>query len=429
MFLDRKETGKKKNSDLAVIGYDLGKKEAQISYYLPGRDKPETISVMTGEEQFSIPAALCRRKDKDTWAYGKEAVECSRKGNGILLDHLLENALEAKSVKIDGMEYDSVTLLSIFIKRSLSLLSMMVTPDRIGAYMFSLDTTDKRSIEVLSRAAALLDFKDVPVWFQNRAESFYYYNMNQPQELMEHEVLVFDFTGENLKSLRFSTNRRTTPVAAFVEEESHPQVNKEGLLYPKEADRAFAKTVSELCGKRVVDTVYLIGDGFAEEWYQDALKVLCRNRRVFLGNNLYSKGACYAAKERLTPGKISKEYVFLGNDMIKANVGMYTLNQGTEGYFPLLDAGGKWYEAGKSCDFLLEESNSFTLRLMPLNSREAKEVIVTLDGLPARPSRASRIHMEISMADAQTVRLTMEDMGFGEFFPATHKVWEETFPV
>jgi len=70
----------------------------------------------------------------------------------------------------------------------------------------------------------------------------------------------------------------------------------------------------------------------------------------------------------------------------------------------------------RNANFLLEEKNTFTLRITPLNGKEVREVLVTLTGLPARPPRTTRIHMKVDMVDMQTVRISMEDLGFGEFF-------------
>lgn len=229
-------------------------------------------------------------------------------------------------------------------------------------------------------------------------------------------------------------------MAAFVEEASFPHVRR-----PEDAgsgeedgrrrerleklDRYFADAVGQLVKDRTVSTVYLIGEGFQGEWYQESLKLLCQGRRVFLGNNLYSKGACYAAKERLSGSRLSADYAFLGRDMIRANVGMHVLRRGQDAYLALLDAGTNWYEAKKECEFLLEEENSFSLRITPLNGKEVREVLVSLNGLAKRPPRMTRIRMRVDMTDVSTVRINMEDLGFGEFYPATHQFWEETFSL
>ena len=78
---------------------------------------------------------------------------------------------------------------------------------------------------------------------------------------------------------------------------------------------------------------------------------------------------------------------------------------------------------------MLEEENGFTLRITPLNGKEVREVVVTLKGLAKRPPRMTRIRMRMDMTDVETVRISMEDLGFGEFYPATHQFWEETFSL
>ena len=103
--------------------------------------------------------------------------------------------------------------------------------------------------------------------------------------------------------------------------------------------------------------------------------------------------------------------------MLKANISLYVEKRGQDSCQPLLDAGTNWYDAKAEIDFLLEEENRFSLRITPLNGGEIRDVEIALTGLPQRPARTTRIHLQIDMADLTTLRLNMEDLGFGEFFP------------
>ncbi len=437
MFLERKENEGKRNISGAVAGYDLSQDRAQISYCLPGQDKPETVSQTAGEEAFLIPAVLAKRGDRDLWLYGTQALECAEKGEAVLVENLLSLAEKGEAVEVAGEEFDPVALLSLFLKRTLSLLTPIFPPDRLQALVFTVEEVTKPVLEALTGAAALLELQAAQIFIIGRAESFFYYNISQPEDLWRREVLLCDFTGPRLRTFLFSANRHTMPVASFVEETDREKVERivrtgdedqdrrSGMLL----DRYFSEAAKETLTGRTVDTIYLIGEGFEGEWYQESLKILCEGRRVFLGNNLYSKGACYAARERLSPGGVSRGYAFLGKDMLKANLGMHVAYRGSDTYLALLDAGVNWYDAVGERDFLLEEKNTFSLRITPLNGKEVREVLVTLDGLPVRPARATRIHLKVDMTDVDTVRISMEDLGFGEFFPATHQFWEESVRI
>jgi hypothetical protein len=55
--------------------------------------------------------------------------------------------------------------------------------------------------------------------------------------------------------------------------------------------------------------------------------------------------------------------------------------------------------------------------------------MMDLPDLPDRPNRATRIRLKLFCSSADVCHVTAEDLGFGGFFPATHKVWEDTIPL
>ena len=77
------------------------------------------------------------------------------------------------------------------------------------------------------------------------------------------------------------------------------------------------------------------------------------------------------------------------------------------------------------CEFYLESGNTLSILVMPLTGRESKEVEIILHDLPKREERATRIRMELAMESEDGVSVTLEDLGFGEIYPATHRIWHE----
>lgn len=423
--------------DKIIVGYDLGNHFSQISYCTYDSDTPETLSVVAGGESYSIPTALLKRQGVSQWFYGREALKYADMEEGFLITDLVELAKKGEPVLVDGEEFDPVALLTLFVKRSLALLSMVSGPDRIDAMMITCENLDGRMAEVLSAVAAGLSLKTRKISFEGHVESFYYYTIHQPPELWNRQVLVCDYNRDMVRTYRLECNRRTTPVVAFVEEGEYPFQQCAGLpletsfkeSFFAQMDERFLAILKEVCEGRAISSAYLIGEGFKEEWMQESLRYLCRGKRVFQGNNLYSKGACYGMKEKLNPSEVGKEHVFLGREKLKANIGMKVLRQGEASYCALLDAGTSWFEAFYSLEFLLEEGNSFSLVITPLNGRNVRYAQITLDGLPVRERAASRLYMEIKMTGENSIRLGIEDLGFGELFPPTHQKWTESFEV
>ena len=64
MFLDKAldEIGRKNK---IVIGLDLTNDYVQISYCRLDQSMPDTVSLVMGEEQYNIPAVLCRKHQQE----------------------------------------------------------------------------------------------------------------------------------------------------------------------------------------------------------------------------------------------------------------------------------------------------------------------------------------------------------------------------
>lgn len=165
--------GKKTKS--FVLGYDLGDEVSQISYLASDADMPETLSVLAGSELYNIPTTLCRRRDVNQWFFGREAERKIQTEDVIPVLHLVEAARKGDKLEIAGMEYDPVALLTLFVKRSLSLLSMEMSMEHIEAVMFTTARLDSRMVEVLSALTDGLDLKTKQVFYQSHEESMYYY--------------------------------------------------------------------------------------------------------------------------------------------------------------------------------------------------------------------------------------------------------------
>lgn len=436
MFFERKEE-EKLHKGSVLVGYDLGDDFSQISYCLFGEETVESVATVVGTKQYNIPTVLWKRKGVNQWFYGKDALKNSA-DDGILIPNLVEAARKGDMLSIEEEEYDPIALLTLFLKRSLTLMSFITPIENIGALMFTVDSLDDRMVEVLAKAAVNLNLKTQKIYFQSHTESFYHFVLHQPEDLWNYQVLACEHNGKRLKTYRFEANKKTTPIVVLIEEQTYPT-----LVLPGEqeeetikqdsyrlADERFLDILQSQCADRIVSCAYLLGDGFRDGWAEDSLRFLCRNRRVFQGNNLFSKGACYGIIEKTEPSEVGKTHIFLGADKLKANIGMYVKRRGKDSYFALLDAGENWFEVRKECDFILSgEENTFCLAITPLNGKNAQKQEIVLEDAPIREGAFGRYQMELRMISAKRAETKITDLGFGEWFPSTRKVWIKQFDV
>ncbi len=403
-------------SEKVIVGYDLGNKYAQISCYVTGSEEEiRTLSSVAGSSVYTIPLALSKRQGVNQWFYGSEAIRYAGEEEGILVENLLKLARDGEPVQIDGALIDPVALLTLFLKRSLGLLSQVTNTERIGALMITCEELDHRMLEVLTAATEGLHLKTDQICFQSHVESFYYYNLYQPEELWQHKTILCEYGDASIRTYCMECNRHTTPVVAYMEEREFP--------FPvPESDEKMQEIAKKLCENQMISSVYLIGEAFSRDWMKESLRYLCKGRRVFQGNNLFSKGACYGMMERLTPGENGKNHVFLGRDKLKSNIGMKVLRQGEESYQTLLDAGINWYEAKNTMEFYLLEGRAVEILITSLTGKGNRIARIVPEELQ---EGIIRLRISVEMRDDTHLKVELEDLGFGTFRAATHHIWKE----
>lgn len=419
-----------------VVGYDLNNEYAQISYYLPKAEDAETLAVVAGTQQYDIPMALYKKKGVNQWLVGKDALRMEKEQEateGYPVEGLLELACRGESIRLGEEEFEPVALLTLFVRRSLALLGIIVPPESIEGLMFTTETLDERTVSVLLQVAANLRLKTDQIFFQSYRESFCEYMLHQPEELWQYEAVLCDYNNKRLRMYTFMCNRKTIPKVVFVDMQEHEEMKRlpesDGVWPAAGLDAKFLEIAKTHCNGRAISSVYLIGSGYRDNWASDSLRYLCQGRRVFQGNNLYGKGACYGMRRRMEAENERKEYVFLGEDKLSANVGMHLLRHGEESYFTIMDAGTNWYEAKKEFELLMEAGDTITILLIPLRGGVRKEVHMKLEGLPEREAWTTRLKIKAGMNSVNQLWMKVTDMGFGEFYPSSGGEWMQQFDI
>ena len=415
-----------------VIGYDLNENISQISFSEIHDGRLKAVGGETGDDRLGIPTVLCKRNGVNQWYFGKEAIKCSQRGDGTLVGKLISFAKAGARLEIEGEAYDPIDLLILFFRRSLNIISSYVNTESVVKLVITVEYLDQKMIDILEKIVASIHVDRERILFQTYDESVYYYTIHQQTEYWKNNVMVFDYSTDYLKTYEFWMNRNTTPVVGFVDYMAYehiklPQFMMEGEVSNEREsrlDELFLQTIRNNFSGRTIGTVYLIGEGFEGSWFEKTKSFLLMGRHVFQGKNLYSKGACYCATDKYAGREINKSHIFLGKDKLKANTGLKMRVGGKEEYVVLVDAGETWYESENVLEFILEEGDSVDIIVTPLDGSRQRIESIKLTGLPNRPSRATRLRLEATFESDTKMNVKVIDLGFGEFFVSSGKVWE-----
>ena len=364
----------------SIIGYELNERYCQISYYHEENQEPQTL---------------------ETIAYSAH--------------NLYMRAIRHESDEI-------VHLLREFIENSLSRF------ESIEQIVFTVPELNVDIVRMLKGIAKRMGIDKDNVYVQDYKESFCNFMIYQPKELWQYEAALFHCDRHEVKAYMLRKLRtgygKGRDAFITVDEVANARMEELAAVYPvlnvdraKEADVQFKQFVQGVFDKKLVSSVFLVGEGFENNWYPQSLKVLCNGRRAFLGNNLYSKGACYAAYKR------SLEYedslIYLDETKMMDQICLRLRMQGVDKWYPIVSWGSRWYESDMQCEILLENTDDIEIHIESLVGAEMRVERVSLEGLPKRKNYTLRLQVQVMMRNEKCCCISFKDMGFGEFFPPT----------
>lgn len=402
----------------SIIGFDINSKVCQISYYNRQTSEPDTMEV--GHEVYQIPMAMNYYKEE--WTYGKNALRMGSVRGSVMIPNIYEAALKKEKIVMEEEEFDAVHLLAEFVKQTLQNF------DKIESITFTVPEISEDSRFLLKGIGQHLGVDKDMVYVQDYKESFCHYMLNQPKELWQYESALFYCDGDIIRAymLRELKTSRKKESDQFVTVDKVAEAKMEELasVYPvlnvdeaKAADEQFKRFIQSIFDKKLVSSVFLTGEGFENNWYPNSLRVLCNGRRTFMGNNLYSKGACYTAWRKVE-GQTDAP-IYLDETKMTERISLKMRVKGEEGWYPLVSWGSHWYEADKEYEVLMENTEEIELCVESLLTDKVRMERVYFDGMPKRKNYSLRLRISVMFTDERTCQIVFEDIGFGEFYEST----------
>ena len=364
----------------SIIGCDLNERYCQVSFYSEEHQEPQTLATIMYPTPNLYTKAICHESD------------------------------------------EMVNLLREFIEKSLSKF------ENIEQLVFTVPEINVDIVRMLTSIGKRIGIDRDNIYVQDYKESFCNYMIYQPKELWQYEAALFHCDRREVKAYMLRKLRtgygKGRDTFITVDEVAKAQMEELAAVYPvlnvdraKEADLRFKQFVQGIFDKKLVSSVFLVGEGFENNWYPQSLKVLCNGRRAFFGNNLYSKGACYAAYKR-TLG-YEESLIYLDETKMMDQICLKLRMQGQDKWYPIVPWGSRWYEADTQCEILLENTDDIEIHIESLVGAEMRVERVSVEGLPKRKNYTLRLQVKVMMLTEKSCRISFKDMGFGEFFTAT----------
>lgn len=411
------------------IGMDLCSDSTQISFYNDIKREPETVNQLNNKETYMMPNILFYSKKTGDWYVGSEASEARFKEDGIILDELYRNAGSEEVVEVEGMKYTFRQLFLKMLKMHVDSFLYRYEGATVKKLVITIPEYSKELYRVLDKFHKELNVPRECVEITSHLDSGLYYIFNQSNELWVNSVALFDYNADGLNYYRIDISRGKEPDIISVTHEDYTEKFNMALFGGDNLlmDATFAKIADQEMKKTYISSVFLTGLGFSEKWMNKSRNILCQGRRVFAGQNIYTKGACYKAVGGEYESFYKKYFVETKENVI-FDVGISSGDE-EDRFIPIAYGGRQWYNIRGKIQVILDDTDSITLIYKSRRSEQEIREVVRLHGIPKRPNKTSKFSIEVEFENPNRGAVIIKDVGFGKLFPTTNKIYRKEFEV
>ena len=416
-------------ADIFYIGMDLCSDFTQLSYYNDIKREPESVSQLNNKETYLMPNILFYSTDTEHWYVGGEASEARFNENGTVVDGIFENIGSDEKIVIEEREYTYQELFMMMVKLHIDSFLYRYEAAEIKKLVISVDDFNVQVFQLLSRLHKDMGIPKEAIEITSHLDSGLFYIFNQPTELWNNSVALYDYSADGLNYYRIDIQKNKDPKTITVVHEDYTEqmsLSKYGNdTYQMDID--FARIGEYESKKAYISAVFLTGVGFSNKWMKKSTNVLCQGRRVFVGQNIYTKGACY----RAVGGEYMsfyEDYFVETKENILSDIGI-ALGDEKDTFVPIVTGGKQWYNTHGEISVILDDTDVITIVYKNHKTGEEKRETVRIHGLPKRPNKTTKLSVEVEFDSPHEGAVIIRDLGFGKLFPTTNKIYRKEFDI
>lgn len=409
------------------LGMDVCAENTQLSFFNLQTKEPESICQLNTVDTYLLPNVAFFGEEARRWYIGSEALEHRFHQKGTMLEQVVEKLESTERMVFHEETYTYEDVLLVILKGHIMDFLNRYEDAHIERLVVTVYKYSNALFRVLHMLQDELGLYEQRFFIIGHTSAYLHFIFQQPESLRNNSVGLFDYGPEGLMFYRVDIARRTTPqVVTVIHKDYREQMGYYRIYDDKrELDQRFLAVVQEVLKEAYMSAVYLTGVGFTELWANASQNALCEGRRVFVGQNIYTKGACYAAyigSHVINPNK----YIVNAEDMVHSDVGILS-GDSSNTFIPIAKGGREWYNMRGKIHVCLDDTNRVELLYKNHYNQEAMREIIEIHGLPSRPNKTTRLSLEVEMYSGNRGAVVIRDEGFGKLYPTTNKIYRKEF--
>ncbi|MCR5154221.1 MAG: hypothetical protein K6B75_05165 [Lachnospiraceae bacterium] len=341
-----------------------------------------------------------------------------------IYENIIEESGQENVETADGFCYmDSLDILKKEIDKKLQTIRRRFGGASISRLGITSERLTYKGQEDLVKLFSELGYTEEKLYFATHADAFSWYEISEGNTDRKRVSIDIDFDGKGMLAYVLHPMSENKKFPFYVETTDYSDSMDGGIDLIKDEKQktaVFSQMIEKAINGVNMARLYVTGKYSATQSATDILSGFSASgRRIFSGKTLYAQGACYyAVKEKLSRPVIFDRQIF-------HNVFISAYRDSKEESIMLLKYGTPLKVAKAKMQVILDGCDELSFKVDDLRSGGVTAFSVKPDLLPPRENRTVRLEITVSFLDYETLVIKVRDIGFGNIYPATYKVYEQ----
>ena len=405
-----------------VLGIDLCDDITQVTVLRPHAAEPDAVYFDARTRKEFLPTVLCVGET------GNYSIGFAEEQGDKVIANFFHTAVNGGEVFCGDTAYSGRALLESYLDLLLQMVRERFFGQEIG--FVAVTCEEANTNEAAGRLLRdILEEKEAlrgKCLVLSHLEAFLHFAIRQEEGLWKNGSAAFDYAADGLLFYYMECRSAGGRRLVLADYKDYSEIIPADFTKTKETERV-ALTFERLAGmalQQKASSLFVTGRRFEGEWVSDVLRLLSGGRRVFRGENLYTQGACYVAAGEFRQEQ-NADFSLLMPEQITADVYLIAETSASEGEVLMAKVGETYSRVHAEAAVLLDTTGKFSFKIVPAGRGASFSVRVAPKDLELRPDRTSRYLVRVFFVKRDYMAIQIKDIGFGEFYPPTHRIYEE----
>lgn len=401
-----------------MLGIDFSKTDMQVSLW---NEEDTCADVYRFPDSFGgeiIPVMVIRSED-GRLLVAKEALDYSMdtKKHGVTM---LYGNVSNEVMNLDGEQKNVNDLFAYYMEEILASIRKRYGSASIARIGITGERLSKERMEHLTEVMESIGYPKDKLFFSSHADAVLWYEVCAG---LKGSSMALDFDSKGMCAYLINSGNEDIGVPYYVETIDYSSLMAGGLekiLDEEERKTRFTNITELAVARKAIARLYVTGSIVETPGVPQILsRYFNTGRRIFTGRSLYCLGACYHAVKEKLPKQV------IGDGQIFHNVYLEAYQDAVQGPIRVLKAGTDLSKASTELQVIFDDTKELKFQIEDMRTKESIFCTLRPEAFPFRENKTMRMEVKAVFLDAETLVLRLRDVGFGEIYPATYRVWEQ----